>query len=76
MNCTGLIDEEDLPKEAIAIAEDRLRPARLCPDDALSACGAPLSGRMGKSEGDGQDGQELGDALWMEEMGVFEIEAT
>ena len=37
---------------------------------------APLANRMGKGEGYGNDSNELGDTVWICDVGVFKVEAA
>ncbi len=76
LNGAWRIEEEDFPQEVIAVTEDGLGSAGVCPDHDLSVFCAPLSGCMSEGEGECKHGQELCYALGVNKVGVLEIEAA
>src|ERR1700712_2149061 len=68
--------DQDLSQKVEAEAENRLGPPPMFLDEDGPALAPPFSQGMSKAERDGQHGDELGDPVRMDEVGVFKVEAA
>ncbi len=75
MNRLFLTSEEDAPQQVEADTEDGLSFPLMGLDDNRTGSGLPFTGRMGEREGDGEDPDEFTNPVWVDDVGIFEVEA-